>query len=200
LKKVVAAGVFLAAFSFVPAAMASTPTRAHVRQYLRTYMQVRQKFGIRAPGCNLISHRGSCHQKASDGDIETSLSILHRMLAPPPQPSTTPATASQTSDTTVSAVQHTTLAIASASPSAVSGASSGGGSGAVPSCASESGSDYSTGPDNTNPSSGATGRYQIIPSTAAAYGCNLSTPAGQDACASVIYQHQGAGAWVGCGG
>jgi hypothetical protein len=74
------------------------------------------------------------------------------------------------------------------------------GAAGVPACASESGTDYSTGADNTNASSGATGRYQILPSTAAAYGCNLSTPAGQDACAQVIYEHQGAGAWVGCGG
>ena len=74
------------------------------------------------------------------------------------------------------------------------------GAAGVPACASESGTDYSTGPDNTNPSSGATGRYQILPSTAAAYGCNLSTAAGQDACAQVIYEHQGASAWVGCGG
>jgi muramidase (phage lysozyme) len=70
----------------------------------------------------------------------------------------------------------------------------------VPACASESGTNYSTGASNTNPSSGATGRYQILPSTAAAYGCSLTTPAGQDACAQTIYQHQGAGAWVGCGG
>jgi hypothetical protein len=76
----------------------------------------------------------------------------------------------------------------------------GGGAGGVPACASESGTNYSTGAANTNPSSGATGRYQIIPSTASAYGCDLSTPAGQDACAVRIYHGQGAGAWVGCGG
>ena len=70
----------------------------------------------------------------------------------------------------------------------------------LPACASESGTDYSTGSDNTNASSGATGRYQITPSTAANYGCNLGTSAGQDACAQTIYEHQGAGAWVGCGG
>jgi hypothetical protein len=70
----------------------------------------------------------------------------------------------------------------------------------VPACASESGTDYSTGSDNTNASSGATGRYQITPSTAAGYGCDLATPAGQDACAQTIYEHQGASAWVGCGG
>jgi hypothetical protein len=87
-------------------------------------------------------------------------------------------------------------------PAAATVSSTGDGAGAsgVPACASESGSDYSTGADNTNPSSGATGRYQILPSTAAAYGCDLATAAGQDACAQVIYEHQGASAWVGCGG
>lgn len=72
--------------------------------------------------------------------------------------------------------------------------------GTLPACASESGTNYSTGSDNTNASSGATGRYQITPSTAANYGCDLGTSAGQDACAQTIYQHQGASAWVGCGG
>lgn len=74
------------------------------------------------------------------------------------------------------------------------------GTGTLPACASESGTNYSTGSDNTNGSSGATGRYQITPSTAANYGCNLGTSAGQDACAQTIYEHQGASAWVGCGG
>src|ERR1700759_4695534 len=74
------------------------------------------------------------------------------------------------------------------------------GTGTLPACASESGTNYSTGSDNTNASSGATGRYQITPSTAANYGCSLATPAGQDACAQTIYARQGAGAWTGCGG
>lgn len=47
----------------------------------------------------------------------------------------------------------------------------------------ESGGDYGA----VNPSSGATGKYQILPSTAQAYGCDLATPAGQDACAVEIY-------------
>lgn len=74
------------------------------------------------------------------------------------------------------------------------------GAGTLPACASESGTNYSTGSENTNASSGATGRYQITPSTAANYGCSLATPAGQDACAQTIYEHQGTGAWTGCGG
>lgn len=71
----------------------------------------------------------------------------------------------------------------------------------LPACASESGTNYSTGPSNTNPS-GATGRYQEMPEHRASgglcYGIDLS-PAGQDRCAQIIYENQGAGAWVGCG-
>jgi hypothetical protein len=107
---------------------------------------------------------------ASDAQTVSSLAVLQRMLAP----------------------------AASVSSASVGGSVAG--AAGVPACASESGDDYSTGPDNTNATSGATGRYQILPSTAAAYGCSLTTPAGQDACAQVIYDHQGAGAWVGCGG
>lgn len=57
----------------------------------------------------------------------------------------------------------------------------------------ESGGDYSA----QNPS-GAYGAYQIMPGTAAAYGCDLSTPAGQDACAAEIYAAEGASPWS-CG-
>jgi hypothetical protein len=85
-------------------------------------------------------------------------------------------------------------------PAGSSSAGSSAGAAGVPACASESGTDYSTGGSNTNASSGATGRYQITPGTAAAYGCDLSTAAGQDTCAAEIYQRQGAAAWVGCGG
>lgn len=58
----------------------------------------------------------------------------------------------------------------------------------------ESGGSYTA----VNPSSGAYGRWQILPSTASSYGCDLSSPAGQDACASEIYSDVGASAWV-CG-
>jgi hypothetical protein len=47
----------------------------------------------------------------------------------------------------------------------------------------ESGGD----PNAVNPSSGAYGLYQILPSTAAAYGCDLATVPGQDACAAEIW-------------
>jgi hypothetical protein len=85
-------------------------------------------------------------------------------------------------------------------PAHAAASPAGAGGGTLPACASESGTNYSTGSENTNASSGATGRYQITPSTAANYGCSLTTAAGQDACAQTIYAHQGAGAWTGCGG
>jgi hypothetical protein len=155
------------------------PTAAHVRAYERAYHEVAKRFGHRTPGRNIVEDGIKGHKSVTDAEVVASTAVLDRMLAPPPVPAAPTAIAS----TTVSS----TAPVAS-------------GAGGVPACASESGTNYSTGPSNTNPSSGATGRYQILPSTAAAYGCNLSTPAGQDACAQTIYANQGAGAWVGCGG
>jgi hypothetical protein len=57
----------------------------------------------------------------------------------------------------------------------------------------ESGGSYTA----QNPS-GAYGAYQIMPSTASAYGCDLSTAAGQDSCAASIYADVGPSAWS-CG-
>jgi hypothetical protein len=48
-----------------------------------------------------------------------------------------------------------------------------------------------------NPS-GATGKYQIMPQTAAGYGCSLATPIGQERCAWKIYQREGTAPWVNC--
>jgi hypothetical protein len=163
----------LAAAALIPGlatAKPTTPTHAHA--YEHTYHAVAHRLGAHVPGRNIVAD-GTIHGgRPTDAQTVSSLRVLQRML--------TPATSTATS-------------------SDVAAGDTAGAAG-VPACASESGDDYSTGPDNTNPDSGATGRYQILPSTAAAYGCSLSTPAGQDACAQVIYAHQGAGAWVGCGG
>jgi transglycosylase-like protein len=155
-------------------ASAKPPTTAHARAYQRAYHQVAHHLGRRVPGRNIIKDGVGPGRRATDAESVRSLHVLERMLA---------------------LRSASTITSTSASPPASSSTGA-----AVPACASESGSDYSTGASNTNASSGATGRYQITPSTAAAYGCDLSTPAGQDACAETIYQHQGAGAWVGCGG
>jgi hypothetical protein len=152
------------------AAAAKPPTAPHAHAYERAYHQVVRLFGRRAPGRNIIAQGIAPHRAATDAQTVASLAVLERMVGPAP------------------GVSGTTTQTAA------------GGAGSLPTCASESGSNYSTGSDNTNASSGATGRYQITPSTAANYGCSLATPAGQDACAQTIYQHQGASAWTGCGG
>lgn len=151
-------------------------SKAHQRAYERVYAEVVHKLGHRAPGRNIVKDGVARGRGATDAEVVSSLHVLQRMLAAAMAPATTAGTATSS------------LPVSSA------------GASGVPACASESGTNYSTGSSNTNASSGATGRYQITPGTAAAYGCNLSTPSGQDACAQTIYQHQGAGAWVGCGG
>lgn len=172
----VPAGVAVAALT--PAmASAKPPTTAHARAYEKAYREVGRKLGPRVPGRNILKDGRKDHRAVTDAQTVASLQVLERMLIPAAAPTTAVGT--------------------TASP-----APTGGGAGAsgVPACASESGSNYSTSAANTNASSGATGRYQILPSTAAAYGCSLATAAGQDACAQTIYEHQGASAWVGCGG
>jgi hypothetical protein len=169
-----AGAAVMAAATAVPAlAAAQAPTPTHARAYEHAYHAVAHQLGARVPGRNIVED-GTAGGAASDSQTVSSLAVLERMLGPAPSVSS------------------------SASSSEISGSVAG--AAGVPACASESGDNYSTGPDNTNSSSGATGRYQILPSTAAGYGCSLATPAGQDACAQVIYEHQGAGAWVGCGG
>ena len=177
-------GATAVALAAAPAvALAQPPTAAHVHAYEHAYHQVARALGPRVPGRNIIEDGVAHRRRPSDAQTVASLRVLGRMIAPSPSPSPAPTTATATGAATTA-----TAATSSA------------GAAGVPSCASESGTNYSTGGSNTNASSGATGRYQILPSTAAAYGCDLSTAAGQDACAQVIYQHQGAGAWVGCGG
>ncbi len=176
------AGVTLLALA-PAAAVAKSPTPAHVRAYEHAYRQVSHRLGRRVPGRNIVQDGVAQNRAATDAEVVSSLVVLERMLVPAPARSN-PAVTNATSSRSTSAATSTAS----------------GGAGGVPACASESGSNYSTGAGNTNPSSGATGRYQITPSTAAAYGCSLGTPAGQDACAQAIYARQGAGAWVGCGG
>jgi hypothetical protein len=169
---IVPASAMLAA-ALPAAAHAKPPTAAHAHAYERVYHKVVRLFGRRAPGRNIVTQGIASHKPATDAQTLASLAVLTRMVAPAPAPAAA-------------------RAPAAASPSVSSGT--------LPACASESGTNYSTAAGNTNASSGATGRYQITPSTAASYGCSLATPAGQDACAQTIYQHQGTGAWTGCGG
>jgi hypothetical protein len=159
-------------------ATAKPPTAAHAHAYEQAYREVSHKLGPRIPGRNILKDGRKDHNRVTDAQTVASLNVLERMVTP--------------------ALAPATGAGASASSTALT--SSTAGAGGVPACASESGGNYSTSASNTNSSSGATGRYQILPSTAAAYGCNLATAGGQDACAQTIYRNQGANAWVGCGG
>jgi hypothetical protein len=87
-----------------------------------------------------------------------------------------------------------TVAIASsvyAPPPATSSVAPG--SGGLPACTYED-----TDPTATNSSSSAYGIHQIIPSTAQAYDCDLTTVGGQESCAQAIYADVGTSAWVGC--
>jgi hypothetical protein len=171
----------LAATAAVPAIASARPTTpAHARDYEHVYHEVAHQLGANTPGRNIVTDGTAHGGRPSDAQTLASLAVLQRMIgaAAAPAAATSAATATAATTETGSAA----------------------GAAGVPACASESGTNYSTGASNTNASSGATGRYQILPSTAAAYGCSLATPAGQDACAQTIYEHQGAGAWVGCGG
>lgn len=113
---------------------------------------------------------------ASD-DCPSTASTVNGGCPPPPPPEPAPAPAPTAPVTTPTTTTST-------------------GSYSIPSyivdC--ESGGSYSA----VNSSSGAYGAYQIMPSTASAYGCDLSTASGQDQCAAEIYADVGSSAWS-CG-
>jgi hypothetical protein len=139
-----------------------------------------------------VLHYQRKHHLLIDGIVgpQTWDSLFH-ITPPPPTPTTT------TTTTTTSSYQSTSESSASTTTSSSSTYSSSGGY-SIPSgivqC--ESGGNYSA----VNPSSGAGGAYQILPSTWAAYGGQGSPQdaprAEQDRIAGEIYAHQGPSAWV----
>ncbi len=102
---------------------AKPATPAHARAYERVYRQVAHKLGHRAPGRDIVRYGTGDHRHPTDRQTLSSLGVLQRMLAP----------ANDTNTSTPSA------------------AASGAGTGGLPACASESGSDYSTGPTTPTP-------------------------------------------------
>ena len=164
----------LALVVFIPAtAVAKEPTARHRGVYEYLYRHTAKKFGHRAPGRNIVRD-GLPRRSASDSDIVRSIGVLEQMLAPPPP-----------------------VSDASSTSAGASVASSGS---PLPTCTwqPESGGN----PSAVNPSSGAGGYYQIMPSTWAAYG---GTGAPQDApmseqtaIAQKIYHSQGPSAWTNC--
>lgn len=170
--------VALVTVGLVPTSLAAghAAPRQDLRSYERAYQAVAHKFGHRAPGRN-IAKWGLRHRQASDADILHSLSVLRRMLSPPPVPVASPMS---TSTTTTPVSSGTTSSL--------------------PSCtwAPESGGNWHA----VNPTSGAGGMYQILPSTWAANGGTGSpasaSPAEQTQVAQNVMHSQGLGAWVNC--
>lgn len=184
MKRLILAASVVLAVALPAAAQAKAPTPRHVHRYEVLYHRVAKQFGARTPGRN-IARWGTRRGPASDAQIVRSSAVLKRMLAPPPPP---PAP--------VAAPSYSPAPAPPAAP--VASTSSGGYS--IPSyivqC--ESSGNYSA----VNPSSGAGGAYQILPSTWAAYGGTGSpqsaSPAEQNAIAAKIYAADGPSAWS-CG-
>lgn len=146
--------------------------------YSNRYYAVKAKHGPRAPGRNIrrwgVLHNG--HQRDSTcKQIARSAQQLRRLLTAPQQMHSTAVPPRQEPAGTKSDLDVANL----------------------PSCTwmPESGGSYTA----YNESSGAWGKYQVIPSTWRAYCSDLGRgPSGQEQCAVRIYEGQGAGAWVNC--
>jgi hypothetical protein len=141
-------------------------------QYLRLRLKVISQYGINEAGRNIVMDGNDNGSEVSGAKVKEEIERLTTILNPPVVEETT--TEVETTTTTESYSSSGGYAIPES----------------IVQC--ESGGDYSA----VNPSSGAYGAYQIMPETAANYGCDLSTPQGQDACAAEIYSDVGSGAWV----
>lgn len=143
----------------------------------REYSKVKHLLGPRAPGRNIVrfgvrTEHGE--RPATARELRRFLSVLRRMTAHAPAPAPAPAPGA-----------------GEAMSSAPAGA------GGMPACTwrPESGGSYTA----VNPSSGAYGKYQIIPSTWAAHCSGIDrSPSGQEQCARNVMAAQGSGAWVNC--
>lgn len=144
------------------------------------YLHLHAKLGHTA-GRNIVKDGVRVHGRdrpASYPRIAKSIRTMRSMLAPRPAPA--PAVA----------------------PTAATASFRSASSGGLPACADESAGNYSTGPANTNPTTGATGRWQTLRSHYARGGVcdgfDVNSPSGQDGCAHKIMEEQGSGAWVNC--
>ena len=182
------AGMMLAV-SMPAVATAKAVTPQHAREYSRLYQQVAGRFGHRAPCRNIVRWGFAPAQGVTDEQVVASIGVLARMLAPPPPPRPAAAVVRGSSGEApaTSALRGTASREAPTSSP-------------LPTCTwqAESGGN----PAAVNPSSGAGGYYQIMPSTWRAYGGAGSpqdAPMGeQTAIAQKIYQAQGPGAWTNC--
>jgi hypothetical protein len=147
-------------------------------KYSDRYYAVKAKHGRRAPGRNIrkwgVTHHGTIRD-ASCREIARSAQQLRKLLHAP----------------------KFMYSKAVPPPQSPAGVRSDRDIAALPDCTwrPESGGSYTA----VNGSSGAYGKYQIIPSTWAAHCSDLGRgPDGQERCAARVYAAQGAGAWVNC--
>ncbi len=186
-----AAGVTLAvSIPAVANAKPVTPRDAH--HYAHLYHQVAAKFGRRAPGRNIVRWGFGSDQRVTDAQVVSSISVLERMLAPPP-----PVAPAAVAPAAKAPVAESATPVTQTSDAGTSAASAGS---PLPACTwqPESGGN----PSAVNPSSGAGGYYQIMPSTWAAYGGTgapqTAPMSEQTAIAQKIYSAQGPSAWTNC--
>ena len=208
-KRIIVAATSMAALALPAAATAAVPSST-ANRYQSDYHAVAAKFGSRAPGRNILNHGLAGGQAASSADVLRSIGVLERMLHPAPVVHTTSTAAPVDGDgdhdgdaasrsTSASAPAPAPDSTSSSSSSTQSTATQSSASGgyAIPSyivqC--ESGGNWHA----VNPSSGAGGAYQIMPSTWQAYGGTglpqNASPAQQSAIASKIWNSAGPGAW-----
>jgi hypothetical protein len=176
--------LILAACAAVLLVPASADAGKLETRYSALYHAAADKLGKDAVGRNIRRNgvRTSAGVREARGsDYARSIATLDRWLHPAPAP---------------------VVASAAAAPQSAPHVAQGAGSGGMPACADESHGNYSTGPANTNASSGATGRWQTLRSHYNRGGIcqefDVNSPSGQDGCAHKILEEQGASAWVGC--
>jgi hypothetical protein len=196
-KRIIVAATSMAALALPAAATAAVPSST-AHRYQADYHAVAQKFGSRAPGRNIVTQGLAGGQRASFSDVLRSIGVLERMLHPAPVVHVSaPAPTSTAAPTTAPAPAPASTSSSSSSTQPTTTQSTGGSGYAIPGyivqC--ESGGNWHA----VNPSSGAGGAYQIMPSTWRAYGGSGlpqdASPAEQSAIASKIWSSAGPSAW-----
>jgi Transglycosylase-like domain len=182
---VAVAGAFAVFLPASPALADRADCSSHLETtYSSHYHRVAEKLGKRAPGRNIRKLGVTRHKHVRDAtchQLRSSVATLRQFLAPPTASAPTgvaPGTGSVQSNRSTGSAAPANLPACTWAP--------------------ESGGSYSA----YNSSSGAGGKYQIIPSTWSAYGGTGSpqtaSPAAQERVAARVYAGQGSSAWTNC--
>lgn len=146
----------------------------------------------------VVGRHGKTH-RPTRAELIRYRDVLARILVALAR-SSSPTSVSSLGSPSAGSSSSTAQTAAVQNPSQAGGASNGSSSGAMPTCTwlPESGGNWNA----VNPSSGAGGRYQIVPSTWAANGGTGlpqdASPAEQTRVAGNILRSQGASAWSNC--